>query len=690
MRLIERFLLPLIESTTLTLFFVQALRLVISDLYRHISSASLSSTLPSDRIDSSIPGFITQEAVLLEIGFLGILILAPLISQVIGHWKWTSIFSGVLVAIFRYLMIPNTPFPTTLAAQIVVAFGLVYIATIILRDAKRFPYMFILAIACDQLYRSIGNTMDISLASDYSTIQFVLALITIVFVLFNNLKSAHLEKKDQGKLNIWAGIALGGMLFIEFSLLALPNAIAGRSDGDYTILVPLTLVATLLPIIPVVQDLSRKFISLFDNVLRGWIWLIIMALLLIIGIRIQTLTLGDRIIPIGSFALVFVQFMLSLSFWWYVKPQVEKERNFTGVALIFTTVVFGILFFMDLMTYEYAFIRNFAAPFESLNAFLPTLLRGFRGLGILVILLAIFLAIIPLIQGTLRIPWKNAPIGFSIVTTLFIAVLAFMAYTFSAPPIVQSDINPEEIRIGTYNIHNGMSEFYGYDLEEIAKTIKDSGAKIVLIQEIDKGRLTSMGIDQTLWLARRLKYDVRYYPTNESLTGLAILSNLPIAFDDGLLLTSEGMQTGLQRAQILIESNNVITIYNTWLGLLVQGESVEEQERIQRIQLNETLSNINQHIQTDYNKQPGRLVLGGTFNNVPDSPLIQTVLQNGFNDSFAGTNPGLSATLVRTLIEARVDYLFTLGQSLPITGTGVFNSSASDHRLAFAGYQLQR
>ena len=55
------------------------------------------------------------------------------------------------------------------------------------------------------------------------------------------------------------------------------------------------------------------------------------------------------------------------------------------------------------------------------------------------------------------------------------------------------------------------------DLEAVARTIQESGANVVLMQEVEAGRMTSFGVDQSLWLARRLGMDRRFYATNEGL-----------------------------------------------------------------------------------------------------------------------------------------------------------------------------
>ncbi len=164
---------------------------------------------------------------------------------------------------------------------------------------------------------------------------------------------------------------------------------------------------------------------------------------------------------------------------------------------------------------------------------------------------------------------------------------------------------------------------------------------------------------------------------------------MPIVFDDGVLLPGVDTQTGLQRVQIRPDES-AVTIYNTSLGLLLQGNSIEEQESNQRNQLNVILQTIESHITLDYGGQLGRALLGGTFHNVPDSPLLQTLQRTGFSDPFAGSNPDLSYTLVRADREARIDYLWLWSPGLSSTGNGVINSDASDHRLAFVGVQIRR
>ena len=93
--------------------------------------------------------------------------------------------------------------------------------------------------------------------------------------------------------------------------------------------------------------------------------------------------------------------------------------------------------------------------------------------------------------------------------------------------------------------------------------------------------MTSFGVDQALWLARRVGMDRRFYATNEGLHGLAVLSKVPIALSDGVLFTSREQQTGALQVQITPSATITVTLYNTWLAPLTVrtgGEGLETQE----------------------------------------------------------------------------------------------------------------
>ncbi len=689
--------LKTIEAVLVGLFFIQALRYLIGMIYSRTASASLVTVIDPAILDTSLPGVVDPAIVSSEITLLGFLLALPVLAVLFGRQRWLFIITVILVAVGRAVMIMEMPPITVVASSgLVVSGALFYVAVLISNRAQLLPRMFIFAFALDQIIRALGNTLDPTWSPEFFSFQLGLSIALVVLAILNLTILRDVDDKsigissDKSLLTFWGGIAFGAILFLQLSLLALPNAVAGRAEVDYATFVPLLIIATVLPLVPAVRLRIRSMIGAFDSGARGWVWMLIILLMIVVGTRIHHIPIpGLGQFPFGGIALLVAQFAVNMIWWWLIRPRGETERGLTGLWMIVSILILGLLLVGDLFTYEYAFVRDFAPPYDSLNAIIPPLLRGFRNMGLGLLLLAGFFVALPMIQTARRMPWTGGTRLESALMTVMVAVFGVVGAIVSSAPLVSPAFGIDSLRIGTYNIHAGYSEFFGFDMEEIATSIEKSGVSVVLLQEVEVGRLTSFGVDQTLWLGRRLGMDVRFYATNEGLQGLAVLSRVPIVFNDGLPLASIGQQTGLQRVQIQPDEG-AITLYNTWLGVLLDGESVEEREREQQQQLSQIFTIVEGHILNDYAGQLGRAVLGGTFNNVPNSPLIQTIQNTNFNDTFAGSNIINSATLVRTGVQARVDYLWFWEQALPSMGNGVIDSPASDHRLAFVEVLLRR
>ncbi len=691
----------ILEAALIGLFFVQALRLLIGLLYSRIAGATVSTDqIVSGAINSPV---IDPAIVGREVALLGLVIALPALTLILGRVRGLMLIAILAAAGGRLLInVDNRLITQTMAAEITVAAGLVYIALILRWRMVTFPYLFVLGLGLDQILRAAGNTLDPSWWPSYAPVQASLSLLAILIGIINARSDQNPQSvtsgptRIQGKISFWSGLALGGLLFLQLSLLSLPNAVAGRSGGDYTLLVPLLIAATLLPIVPAVRSGLRHLIAPFDSSIRTWVWMLFIILMMIVGLRVGSIStdltaigIGPARIPLGSLALVMAQLASSSLWWWLVRPRAHTGRDLSGLWAMTAALVFSVLLIFDLLSYEYAFVRDFAAPLDLLNPWLPSLLRGFRGMGLAIIVLAVVLSVLPMLQTSSRIAWTGHSGRSSLPPLLIVIASSALGAHLARPPLTTAVLNEAELRVGTYNIHAGFSEYFTLELEGIAQAIQQSGADVVLLQEVDAGRLGSFGVDQSLWLARRLGMDRRFFGTDEGLYGLATLSRVPIVFDDGMLLSSTGQQTGLQRVQIRPDAG-VLTLYNTWLSMLLAGDSIEEQERHQRQQLAEIFQALQTHVERDYGGQLGRALLGGTFNNVPDSPLMRSIDENGFSDPFAGSNLELAATLVRAQDRARVDYLWLWEAGLQSTGNGVISSAASDHRLAFASVLIRR
>ncbi|MDX2076783.1 MAG: endonuclease/exonuclease/phosphatase family protein [bacterium] len=647
----------LIEATFVGVFFIQALRFLLGEVYARMGSASLFPTINPAQLDPTLLGLIQPSVASAKISFLVYMLALPALGIFIGGFRPVIVIATGITAFGRYWMLANMDLrPDVIGAAITLGGALLYIVAIARHRGRIFPPMMILAFGIDQLFRAYGNTLDPSWGANYLNIQLILSVVTIVIsaiAFFSqplDKPNAQEVSPDVTLITFWGGLSFGALLFLQVSLLALPNAIAGRATSDYTLLVAPTMVATLLPLMPTVRAYVRRFIGLFDSGVRGWVWMLIAMLFIVIGTRLTGL--------IAGISLILAQFTISLLWWWLIRPKAQKERSLGGLWLIFGVLLFVLLYVGDIFTYEYAFVRNFAPPLDGLNPIIPPLLRGFKGLGLGLLLLATFVACLPIVQTRRRIAWSGGNPVLSVVTLILVVGMSAGAVYFARPPIIEPKLNPQQLLVLTYNIHGGYNEFFYPELALMANTIEFSGADVVLLQEVEIGRMTSFGVDQALWLARRLRMDVRVYAPNEGIQGLAILSRVPIVFADGYPLeNSVATKTGLQRVQIRPDAN-VITIYNLWLDPLLDTGgvvSVAELERGQQEQLSQIFRLVNTHIEQDGGT--GRRIIGGTFNNIPSSDVIRSMTRN-FVDYFADDTPETTVTFIRTGVRARLDYLW--------------------------------
>ena len=177
---------------------------------------------------------------------------------------------------------------------------------------------------------------------------------------------------------------------------------------------------------------------------------------------------------------------------------------------------------------------------------------------------------------------------------------------------------------------------------------------------MDACRITSYGVDDGLWLARRLGMQEVYGPALEELSGIALLTRFPIAESGARLLTSQLEQTSIVHARVRV-GNRPLDAYGVWMGL-------EPEERAR--QLDDVLDIIGAATPA---------VLGGDFNSTPDSPVYARLRAAGFEDPFVAG--GFDAAFTDPALEpvARIDFVWARG--LGVRDAQVLDSLASDHRM---------
>jgi endonuclease/exonuclease/phosphatase family metal-dependent hydrolase len=640
----------IVEAIAVLLFFLQAVRVLFSVLFGIIYDAVFAGPMSLSMIISVLLALLA--------------FLAPLLAPRSGPGiRLTLLVTSLLVFLSRIPMTLNNPDLRLYSSLLIVAGGSLYMAALLRGRTVSFPASLIAALAGDQLLRAFGDTFDITLRGGWLPVQIIISTaLAILSAIAFSRSSRQVHGISERRLGFLGGLAIGASLFLETSLLAFPNALARWSMVSYSVLAPSLLLVTSLPLLPGVQSLRRRLFA-------KQVWGLLLSLFTCLGLAAGYLLQGF----LAAIALLLAQLLVLLAlpcaaqkpgFWSRTrlfcttespksdKPPVQARKNLVSPASskqgkkerIGLNLALGLVFFL-LINFAFAFAFTYAYTLEF-----------FRGAGLPIVLIAGLLATLPAARPLLEEPparqrrWSAAGI-------VVIAVLVILSAVFARPPALRLKEAEPQVRVGTYNIHYGYNTPWQFQLEEMAQTIEESGADIVALQEVDACRITSYGVDDALWLGRRLGMEAVYQPTVEHLTGIALLSRFPVRQVGGKLLTSRLEQTAIVRAQVEV-GDDVFDAYGIWLGL-------EPEERA--VQLSEALDFIG--------ASPS--VFGGDFNATPDSPIYCQLVDAGFTDGAVAFDP--SPTSPSETPRERIDYVWIWG--LKSTDAKVLDSTASDHRM---------
>jgi endonuclease/exonuclease/phosphatase family metal-dependent hydrolase len=611
-----------VEAAAILLFFIQAARVLFSVLFGIIYDAVFAGPMSMSMVVSVL---------LVLLAFLTPL-LAPRRRRGI---QLTLLVTSLLVFLSRIPLTLNNPDLRLYSSLLIVAGGGLYVAALLRERMVTFPRLLIAALAGDQLFRALGNTLDITFRDGWLLYQIVIsiALAILSAIVFYSEVFRRPTRQAEGiperRIGLLGGLGMGAFLFLETSLLAFPNAIARWSMVSYSVLTPSLVLITLLPLLPGVQALRHR---LFTKQAWGLLLSLFTCLCLAAGYLFQGLLPG--------IALLLAQLLVLLALPRALLSVRQGKRERIGLNL-----TLGLIFFL-LVNFTFAFAFTYAYTLDF-----------FRGAGLPVVLVAGLLATLPAVRRGLFLEEESSAWRWPAVGIGVIAALVILSAVFARSPALRLREAGPRVRVGTYNIHYGYNTPWQFQLEEMARTIEENGADIVALQEVDACRITSYGVDDALWLGRRLGMQAIYQPTVEHLTGIALLSRFPVRQVEGKLLTSHLEQTAIVRAQVEV-GDDVLDAYGIWLGL-------EPEERA--VQLGEALDFIGE----------GPVVFGGDFNSTPDSPIYRQLADAGFTDGAVAFDP--SPTSPSEEPRNRIDYVWMRG--LRPVGAKVLDSTASDHRM---------
>lgn len=244
-----------------------------------------------------------------------------------------------------------------------------------------------------------------------------------------------------------------------------------------------------------------------------------------------------------------------------------------------------------------------------------------------------------------------------------------------------------KLKVVTYNICHGLGIDAKQDLKRSIEVIRQSGADLVGLQEVDRhfGERSNW-MDQPAQLAKALGMYVAYgpnldldplpaNPASRRQYGTAILSRYPIAYSHNhplpqVIMPGAWNETrGLLEAHVQIEGRT-LRFMNTHLGLMARERSVQ-------------VGVLLELLKTDNARQLGTIVTGD-FNAEPDSPELG-LLRNAVRDTYAEAHNGahVNTFMVRSdngsIHAARcIDYIYC-SPEIRVRGAAVLQTYASDH-----------
>lgn len=224
-----------------------------------------------------------------------------------------------------------------------------------------------------------------------------------------------------------------------------------------------------------------------------------------------------------------------------------------------------------------------------------------------------------------------------------------------------------------YNMHHGVGADGVLNLQRIANEIRNSGADVVALNEIDRNYdIRSNYVDQLAWLANELDMNFEFQKTTwkaaipasgnlERRFGHGVLSKYPIgdtSTQGRWLYTDYDIHyNGLLKVRINV-CGNPMYLYVTNLG-------TDATDRLSQAQ--EAMSFLNPPNHT-------WKVLAGSFNDTPGSPPITTIL-GSLSDVFTGQQ---AYTYPTNSPNVRVEYIF-VKNTIQSSNATVLSANGSTH-----------
>ncbi len=257
---------------------------------------------------------------------------------------------------------------------------------------------------------------------------------------------------------------------------------------------------------------------------------------------------------------------------------------------------------------------------------------------------------------------------------LLLPILAFVAG--ATDTLDEGAPGSYPLRVMSYNLHSAFDTEGRMDVEEIARVIEDSGATVIGLQEVTRGRLLNGGADLLALLQERLGFPhVAFFGTSEPVWGNAILSRHPIGEVETAQLPTEGtpLRRGYLGVEVSVASGEVLFI-STHLQHLNDPAVHDDDPEADLLPVHR--SQLGRLLEVWGGRRPAILV--GDFNARPGWAQMEELMAAGWVDSWdeAGSGPGFTSGAADP--QHRIDWILHT-PDLAAADAGVIQSQASDH-----------
>jgi len=253
------------------------------------------------------------------------------------------------------------------------------------------------------------------------------------------------------------------------------------------------------------------------------------------------------------------------------------------------------------------------------------------------------------------------------------------AAALSAVPALRA-ANPSTLRVLCYNIHYGQGNDGVYDIERLARVIRDARPDLVGLQEVDVGVRRSGRVHQLSRLGELTGLAARYGPTQHyegGLFGNAVLTRLPI-LDEVIhpLPYTEATpeRTTYPRGAIAVTvtapDGKPLRFVSTHFQHNVPEDRVAEAAAINELFAGDTL----------------RTVLAGDLNAKPDEEPLKVLSEQWTN----ALDPEVAPSAPSHAPKSRIDYILSRPAAAfrLVSSEVIADAMASDHRPVLAVFEL--